>query len=71
MSGVDAPDPVPHRLTGADLAVIAVGVVGVSVAAPVAGATLAPALAVAFWRTFAGAVFYLPGRGAGAAAASS
>lgn len=54
------PEPVPHRLTGVDLAVIAVGVVGVSVAAPVAGATLAPALAVAFWRTFAGAVFYLP-----------
>ncbi|MGJ7442311.1 DMT family transporter [Aquipuribacter sp. MA13-6] len=54
------PEPVPHRLTGVDLAVIAVGVVGVSVAAPVAGATLAPALAVAFWRTFAGALFYLP-----------
>ncbi len=54
------PDPEPHRLSGADLAVIAVGVVGVSVAAPVAGATLAPALAVAFWRTFAGALFYLP-----------
>lgn len=54
------PDAVPYRLTGADLAVLAVGVVGVSVAAPVAGATLAPALAVAFWRTFAGALFYLP-----------
>ncbi|WP_380166157.1 DMT family transporter [Jannaschia sp. R86511] len=54
------PDPVPHRLTGVDLAVIAVGVVGVSVAAPVAGATAAPALAVAFWRTAAGAAFYLP-----------
>lgn len=49
-----------HRLSGVDLAVIAVGILGVSVAAPVAGATLAPALAVAFWRTAAGALFYLP-----------
>jgi drug/metabolite transporter (DMT)-like permease len=49
-----------HRLGATDLAVIAIGVLGVSVAAPVAGATLAPALAVAFWRTFAGALFYLP-----------
>ncbi len=55
-----APDPVAHRLSGADLAVIAVGVLGVSVAAPVAGATMAPALAVAFWRTAAGALFFLP-----------
>jgi drug/metabolite transporter (DMT)-like permease len=49
-----------HRLGVADLLVIAVGVVGVSVAAPVAGATVAPALAVAFWRTAAGALFFLP-----------
>lgn len=49
-----------HRLTGVDLLVLAIGVVGVSVAAPVAGATLAPALAVAFWRTAIGAVAFLP-----------
>ena len=54
------PAPVLHRPAGVDLLLLAVGVVGVSVAAPVAGATLAPALAVAFWRTAAGAVFYLP-----------
>ncbi len=54
-------DTAPHPRPGAgDLLVLAVGVLGVSVAAPVAGATLAPALAVAFWRTAAGAVFYLP-----------
>ncbi len=52
--------PARPRLAGADLAVLAVGILGVSVAAPVAGATLAPALAVAFWRTAAGALFYLP-----------
>ncbi len=51
---------VTRRLGALDLVVIAVGVLGVSVAAPVAGATAAPALAVAFWRTFAGALFYLP-----------
>ena len=54
------PAPVLHAPAGVDLLLLAVGVVGVSVAAPVAGATLAPALAVAFWRTAAGAVFYLP-----------
>jgi len=54
------PAPVLHRPAGLDLLLLAVGVLGVSVAAPVAGATLAPALAVAFWRTAAGAVFYLP-----------
>ena len=54
------PTPVLHRPAGVDLLLLAVGVVGVSVAAPVAGATVAPALAVAFWRTAAGAVFYLP-----------
>lgn len=54
------PAPVLHPPAGVDLLLLAVGVVGVSVAAPVAGATLAPALAVAFWRTAAGAVFYLP-----------
>ena len=54
------PAPVLYRPAGVDLLLLAVGVVGVSVAAPVAGATLAPALAVAFWRTAAGAVFYLP-----------
>ena len=43
-----------------DVAVIAVGVLAVSVAAPVAGATAAPALAVAFWRTAVGALLYLP-----------
>ena len=52
--------PAPDRSTTVDLVVIAIGVVGVSVAAPVAGATAAPALAVAFWRTAAGAAFYLP-----------
>lgn len=51
---------VVHRLNGVDWLVISVGVLGVSVAAPVAGATAAPALAVAFWRTAAGALFYLP-----------
>ena len=54
------PAPVLYRPAGVDLLLLAVGVVGVSVAAPVAEATLAPALAVAFWRTAAGAVFYLP-----------
>lgn len=54
------PDPVRTRLAGLDLLVLGVGVVGVSVAAPVAGATLAPALAVAFWRTAVGALVYLP-----------
>ncbi|WP_336924118.1 DMT family transporter [Aquipuribacter sp. SD81] len=55
-----AGDGSPHRLGALDLAVLAVGILGVSVAAPVAGATAAPALAVAFWRTFAGALAYLP-----------
>lgn len=54
------PQPAHARLGGVDVLALAVGIVGVSVAAPVAGATLAPALAVAFWRTAAGAAFYLP-----------
>ena len=54
------PPTVYPRLAGPDVLVLAVGILGVSVAAPVAGATLAPALAVAFWRTAAGAAFYLP-----------
>lgn len=54
-----APAPAP-AVSLLDGAVIAVAVVAVSVAAPVAGATAAPALAVAFWRTAVGALVYLP-----------
>ena len=49
-----------HRPTGRDLAIMAVAVVGISLSGPLTALVVAPVLAIAFWRNFAGAVVMLP-----------
>lgn len=51
--------PAGHRAVRA-WAAVAVGVLGISLAAPIGAATAAPALAVAFWRSAAGALATAP-----------
>ncbi len=48
------------RPSGPDSALIAVGVIGVSLSAPLTALCLAPALGIAFWRNIAGAAVLLP-----------
>ena len=48
------------RLPRTDLALLAVGVLCASTTPPIMAATVAPALAIAFWRTGAAAVLLLP-----------
>ncbi|MDP9398022.1 MAG: DMT family transporter [Actinomycetota bacterium] len=48
------------RPTGSDLALMAVGVLGVSTSGPLIAATLAPALAIAFWRNALATAVMLP-----------
>ncbi|MEU9169909.1 DMT family transporter [Streptomyces sp. NPDC048420] len=62
----------PARSTGGSLppaewALLAVAVVGISLAAPLAAAAAAPPLAIAFWRNAAASVIVLGRRGAGRA----
>jgi len=62
----------PSRSTGGSLppaewALLAVAVVGISLAAPLAAAAAAPPLAIAFWRNAAASVIVLGRRGAGRA----
>jgi drug/metabolite transporter (DMT)-like permease len=49
-----------HRPTGRDLAIISVAVVGISLSGPLTALVVAPVLAIAFWRNFAGALAMLP-----------
>ena len=50
----------PVRPTGADLALMAVGVLGVSTSGPLIAAMAVPALAIAFWRNAFAAAAMLP-----------
>jgi drug/metabolite transporter (DMT)-like permease len=49
-----------HRPTGRDVAIMSVAVVGISLSGPLTALVVAPVLAIAFWRNFAGAVVMLP-----------
>lgn len=59
-AGSTAPAWALHRPGGRDVAVMAVAVLGVSLSAPLTALVVAPVLAIAFWRTAAGAALLLP-----------
>jgi drug/metabolite transporter (DMT)-like permease len=58
-----APSPTAwalHRPTGRDVAIMSVAVVGISLSGPLTALVVAPVLAIAFWRNFAGAAVMVP-----------